>query len=69
MRSLKNANGKLLLFNSLHNLDNKSYKLTFKEEWNNGISAEELKTNLLKKVHTRWNEKLALAKIESFKER
>jgi hypothetical protein len=37
-------------------------KLTFKEEWDNGISIEELRTNLLKKVHTRWNEKLALAK-------
>ncbi len=37
-------------------------KLTFKEEWDSGISVEELRTNLLKKVHSRWNEKLALAK-------
>jgi hypothetical protein len=37
-------------------------KTKFQEEWENGISVEELRTNLLKKVDTRWNEKLALAK-------
>jgi hypothetical protein len=37
-------------------------KTKFQEEWENGISVEELRTNLLKKVHTRWNEKLASAK-------
>jgi uncharacterized protein YcbX len=37
-------------------------KTKFQEEWEKGISIEQLRTNLLKKVHTRWNEKLALAK-------
>jgi hypothetical protein len=37
-------------------------KTKFQEEWEKGISVEELRNNLLKKVHTRWNEKLALTK-------
>jgi hypothetical protein len=37
-------------------------KTKFQEEWEKGTSVEQLRTNLLKKVHTTWNEKLALAK-------
>jgi hypothetical protein len=41
---------------------NTTEKTPFQKEWEKGISIEEMRTNLLKKVHARWNEKLALAK-------
>ncbi len=41
---------------------NNTIKPFINQEWKNGLSVEELRINLLKKVNIRWNEKLAADK-------